>query len=164
MARGRRRVAPFRSWGTPLVTLLAFMVLTKNWLPVALLAAAMAYYLLAVRVTPCRVATRHRRPCRWRVVGPLRCCDWHSGHKNGPPTLVRVRGHLFPMIAWPRREERPDWRRTDPEPQPRESAGPLGVLAPNARAWSGWDKAMLLLMLVSVVSVIGVIVQALLGS
>jgi hypothetical protein len=143
--RGRRRVAPFRAWGVPLGTLLAIMLLSAQWWPSIWLAAVLGYHLIAVRVTSCRVATQRCRPCRWQVSGMFHCCDWHAGLKHRPPTLTRVRGHLLPLLVWPRRERRPDWRRPSHEPRPRETGRGLAVLSPNARRYRMPDRIMMVL-------------------
>jgi hypothetical protein len=153
--RSRRRVALFRAWGVPLGTLLVIMLLSGQSWPSAWLAAVLGYHLVAVRVTSCRVATRRRRPCRWQVSGMFGCCDWHGDLKQRPPALVRVRGHLLPVLVWPRREERPDWRRPTLEPQPRETGRGLAVLSPNARTYRGHDRIMVALAVISLL-VVGV--------
>lgn len=164
MARRRRRhrVAPFRAWGMPLTTLLALALCTRQWLLSTAVTAVLVLHLLAVRVTPCRVLTRQRRPCRWRVSGLFRCCDWHRGLKRGLPILVPVRGHLLPLLGWPRPELKPDWRHTDREPRPSETAGPLAALAPNDRRSHRLDKVMFGLVALCVLLVVGALARALL--
>jgi len=80
-------------------------------------------YVGLLRVTVCRVETRHHRPCRWRVRGFLRTCDYHVGLKRGLPTLLRPPsgGLALPMLMWSRWDLATS---TDlPEPQPVTAVG-----------------------------------------
>ncbi|MBO0872844.1 MAG: hypothetical protein J2P19_05580 [Pseudonocardia sp.] len=74
--------------------LLALLLNQRNWGASAWVGAVLVFYLVAVKLTLCRVETVRHRPCRWKVRGYLRCCDYHLNLKQGPPSLVWIQGRL----------------------------------------------------------------------
>ncbi|MDQ2707988.1 MAG: hypothetical protein M3Z25_10290 [Actinomycetota bacterium] len=60
-AARRRRSPPFRAWGTVLFVLLMLTLTQRNWSASAWIGAALVFYLLAVRLTLCRVETLRPR-------------------------------------------------------------------------------------------------------
>jgi hypothetical protein len=110
------------------------------WGAASIVAGILAFYLLVVRLTRCRVETTTHRPCRWRVRGLLGTCDYHIGYKRGLPILVRGRGFLgLPTFMWPRDDfARSRWL-ADPQPN-------LGGDATSERARRpGYDWIMMAL-------------------
>jgi hypothetical protein len=122
LGRSRRRhnSPPFRAWGLLLTILLTLLVIKGLWSPAVVVTGVLAFYLLVVRLTRCRVETTVHRPCRWRVRGLLGTCDYHTGYKRGLPILARGDGiFALPMFMW----RRPDFiPNPAPEPQPTSTA------------------------------------------
>lgn len=104
---GRRRTPPsppFRAWGLALAFWALMLVWIGAWTSAAVVGLLLVFYLLALRLTKCRVVTKRGTPCRWLVRGVLGTCDWHQGLKHGMPRLARVRGSVLPVFLW----QRPD--------------------------------------------------------
>jgi hypothetical protein len=107
----------------------------------------LSFYLLAVRLSLCRVETQRHRPCRWRVRGLLGSCDCHLGLKRGLPRLVHVGGFRLPALMWPRYDLA---MAVSSEPQPPNGVPDAAQVAPRARrSWQ--DNAMLWLAVGSIV-------------
>jgi hypothetical protein len=111
-----------------------------TWWQTALAIAALFLYLLAVRLTRCRVETTQRRPCLWRVRGLLGTCDYHVGYKRSLPVLARGNGFLgLPMFMWPRDDFDGTIAR---EPQPSGSGHGARAVAGRAKR-PGYDWVMM---------------------
>jgi hypothetical protein len=110
-----------------IVVLLAWLGV---WIGVAVVVVILAFYLLAVRLTLCRVETLQHAPCRWLVRGVLGTCDWHSGLKRGLPRLVPAGWGALPRFMWPRHSL--TRAITGPELQPQTKARGLDATAPDA--------------------------------
>lgn len=112
-----------------------------EWWEAGLLTAMLAFYLLAVRLTRCRVETIKHRPCRWRVRGLLGSCDYHVGYKKSLPTLVRGNNFMgLPTFMWPRDDFAGKLARQ--EDQPAQGARGIAAAANRARR-PGYDWVML---------------------
>jgi hypothetical protein len=126
------------------VALLALVINERNWSAATWISAALLVYLFGIRWTRCRVETLKHRPCRWRVRGYLRCCEFHRGLKRSPPALYFAQRWLIPDLMWPRHDRALD----GPEPQPSRSARGYEAIAPRDRNWSAPEKVTTLIALV----------------
>jgi hypothetical protein len=165
--RRRRSHTSFRAWGTVLATLLVGTLLGRHWLAATWVALLLVFYVGAVRITLCRVETLRHRPCRWRVRGFLRTCDFHVGLKRGLPILVSSDYRLtLPMLMWPRSDLDAAGYTARAEPQPAAAARGRAALAANQRG-GGADRAMLWLgiagLLVALASFIRDLLAGMLG-
>jgi len=147
---------PFRSWGLLLTFLLLFTLFFKLWIAAFVAAATLSFYLLAVRVVPCRVEKVKGGPCGWRVRGIMSTCDYHTGLKRGLPKLQRHGTFGIPQIIWLRTNPgTTDAFALDPSPN---STTDIATLAPNQQNSPGKEKAMLWLtvagVLVALISLI----------
>lgn len=118
-----------------------------SWSSAAIVLAILVFYLLALRLTRCRVQTTQRRPCRWLVRGLLGTCDYHVGYKNRLPIAIRGGRFGLPALMWPRTEFALASAR--PDPQPAYSVSPMDAVAKRAKT-SRYDTAMLVLALLGV--------------
>lgn len=124
--RRRQRPAepPFQAWGFTLFLIMALLVWLGAWERAALVGAFLAFYLLAVRLTPCRVETKQSTPCRWLVRGVIGTCQYHRGLKRGLPRLVPGGGWgAPPRFMWPRPDLPPAGAVDDPQPALRARRG-----------------------------------------
>ncbi|GAA1685731.1 hypothetical protein [Fodinicola feengrottensis] len=122
--RRRRRWTRFRAWGSLLTVVIGILLWQRAWWPATIFTGILAFYLLWVRLTRCRVETIRHRPCLWRVRGLLGTCDFHTGYKKSIPVLARGSGFAgLPTLMWRR-----DFFGTMPEPQP--SPGGAGTPQP----------------------------------
>ena len=145
----RRRGTPFRAWGLTLTVLAILLATRELWRETAVVVGMLAFYLLVVRLTRCRVETTEHKPCRWRVRGLLGTCDYHVGYKRSLPVLVRGAGFLgLPTFMW----QRDDFVRTAgrAEPQPALAAHGMTAAATKAKR-SGYDHVMMIIAVVGVV-------------
>jgi hypothetical protein len=134
----RRRGPPFRAWGTALIIMLGFALYRHLWRASLWIFVILVLYVGLVRVTTCRVETLQHRPCRWRVRGFLRTCDYHIGLKRGLPTLMRAHAGLaLPLLIWPRHDLATTYVRQDPQP-PASATGSAAV-APRYRGRAGFN-------------------------
>ncbi|MDT7644049.1 MAG: hypothetical protein QOC75_1049 [Pseudonocardiales bacterium] len=136
--RRKRSSTPFRAWGTVLFLVLLLMIYEGNWTASAWAGGVLLFYLLAVRLTLCRVETLKHRPCRWRVRGFFSSCDYHPGLKGGPPSVVMVPGWWVPRLMWPRHDLRGPFQPQELQPRAAGSA----AIAPSARGTSPQDTLM----------------------
>lgn len=87
------------------------------WASFAILVVLLTFYVLAVRLTRCRVETKKAHaPCRWLVRGLLGTCEWHRGMKRGLPRLVPGGWGAPPKLMWPRDDLPPASATEDPQP------------------------------------------------
>lgn len=148
--RARRpEPAPFRAWGVALCFMAVLLAASGASTSALFVTALLAFYLLAIRLTRCRVETTQRAPCKWQVRGFVGTCDWHRGLKRGLPHLVQVPRSALPRFMW----LRPDLA-TGPaqsiDPQPAAGATPVAATAPNA-ARPAYDWAIFAIELTGVV-------------
>jgi hypothetical protein len=114
-----------------------FALSQRLWLSAFWIFVILLLYLAFVRVTLCRVETLQHRPCRWRVRGFIRTCEFHIGLKRSLPTLVRspTAGFVLPMLMWPRPDLAVTFDRVEPQPSP--SATDSAAFAPRDRQLAG---------------------------
>jgi hypothetical protein len=122
-----------------LTVLFAVALYAHLWRASAWIFVILVLYVGLVRVTTCRVETLQHRPCRWRVRGFFRTCDYHVGMKRVLPTLFRSpgAGPVLPMLMWPRPDLEVTFDHVDPQPSP--SASGLAALAPRDRRLAGYS-------------------------
>ena len=101
-SNARRNQTPFRAWGLLLSVGMLLLAANNRWGEASVVAAVLVFYLLAVRLTRCRVETLQHRPCLWRVRGFLGTCDYHVGYKRSFPILVPGGSLGLPMFMWRR--------------------------------------------------------------
>jgi hypothetical protein len=140
---------PFKAWGVALSFLAGLLAWIGAWTSAGSVLLALAFYLLALRLTRCRVQTWQGTPCKWLVRGLVGTCDWHRGLKRGLPHLVRVPLSVLPRFMW----LRPDADVTTTalptaEPQPAAGARDVDSIAPVADQ-PGYAWAMLALAAIS---------------
>jgi hypothetical protein len=135
----RRKAPPFRAWGSVLILMLGFALYQQLWRASLWIFVILVLYVGLVRVTTCRVETLQHRPCRWRVRGLLRSCDYHTGLKRGLPKLYQSPGAglALPMLFWPRPDLAVPFDRVDPQPPP--AATGAAALAPRDRRLAGYS-------------------------
>jgi hypothetical protein len=137
-ARGHRRqprptAPPFRSWGLTLTFIAVLLGSVSAWSAVALVGAFLAFYLLAVRLTPCRVETKKMTPCRWLVRGVVGTCEWHRGLKRGLPRLMPGSGWgALPYFMWSRESTISAMATVAAEQQPPPTARGVDAIASGA--------------------------------
>lgn len=131
----RRTRPPFRAWGLLLATALAILVARGLWQSSLLVAGMLAFYLLAVKITLCRVETIKHLPCKWRVRGLFNTCEFHTGLKRGlPRTMPGRHPYSLPMLIWRRSDLTPY---TQPERQPASNARGEAAMASGVAQSSG---------------------------
>jgi len=162
MARSRRgrgrNSTPFRAWGLLLAGTAMLLGWRGLWWESALVSGILVLYLLAVRLTRCRVQTSTGRPCLWRVRGLLGTCDYHVGYKRSLPILIRGAGFAgLPMFMWPR----DDFSNPTGYSEPQPSRGTTGT-AERARR-PGYDLGMMGLTAVGVVVTMAALVRDLIA-
>lgn len=149
--RGRRykgpAPAPFKAWGVALSFMALLLVAVGAWSGALFVTAVLAFYLLAMRLTRCRVQTRQGTPCQWLVRGVVGTCDWHRGLKRGLPHLMQVPGTLLPRFMWRRPDVAVAGTRTS-DPQPSAGARTVDATAPDA-VGPGYEWAILGLEIIS---------------
>ncbi|WP_433168399.1 hypothetical protein [Kribbella sp. CA-247076] len=122
----RRKPARFKAWGLLLTVLAAIAAYGGQWTAAVVFGGILLFYLLAVRLTRCRVETVKHRPCLWIVRGLAGTCDYHVGYKRGLPRLVRGEGFGgLPTLMWPRDDFAGlTAMRFEPQPQPGRAVTP----------------------------------------
>jgi len=154
--------APFRAWGVALAFMVLLLAAVGAWTGAVFVAAVLVFYLLAIRLTRCRVQTRQGTPCQWLVRGVVGTCDWHRGLKRGFPHLMQVPRTVLPRFMW---------LRPDPavvaaptmEPQPAAGATTVDATTPDA-ARPGYDWVIMGLEVVSACVAVLSLVQQVLSS
>jgi hypothetical protein len=155
---------PFKAWGVALSFLAGLLAWIGAWTSAGFVLLALAFYLLALRLTRCRVQTWQDTPCKWLVRGLVGTCDWHRGLKRGLPHLVPVPQSVLPRFMW----LRPDAAATTAavptaEPQPAAGARDVDLIAPVADQ-PGYAWAMLALAAMSaLVGLLGFVYQVVSG-
>lgn len=125
--------AAIRAWGFVLLIVLFILLYRQLWLSALWVAMILAFHLLAVRITLCRVETRQHRPCRWRVRGFLNTCDYHTDLKHGIPVFIYSgRSLTMPALIWPRHEVE---IAGSPERQPSAMGGHALAPAPKSTSY-----------------------------
>lgn len=145
--RRGRSSPPFRAWGLVLSAVLILLLTQQLWLASSLVAAALIFYLLAVRQVRCRVETKLHRPCLWRVRGLLGCCEYHVGLKRGLPGLVPVHGFGLPGFMWPRYDFQVTVGAVEPQPSPHACGA--AALTPQGQGFA-LDQIMMWLAVASI--------------
>ncbi|MFD2485297.1 hypothetical protein [Amycolatopsis albidoflavus] len=142
-----------------MLTVLAAVLVSQGlWWQTALVTGVLAFYLLVVRLTRCRVETTAHCPCLWRVRGLLGTCDYHVGYKRGLPKLVRGDGFLgLWMFMWPRDDFVRAGSRAEPQPKRGGSATSERAKRP------GYDWAMFALATVSALVAIAALIRDLIA-
>lgn len=147
----RSRSTPFRSWGLVLTLLLVVLLWQRLWMAAAAVGGLLVLYLLAFRLTRCRVETTFHRPCLWLVRGLMGTCDYHTGYKRGVPVLTRGRLTVLPMFMW-RRDFDLRASQVERPPSPGETT--------TARASRpGYDWAMLALTIAGVIVAVAALIR-----
>jgi hypothetical protein len=103
--RTRRRKfqsARFQYWGSLLFVVSVLLGITQEWREFFITAFLWLLYMLTVRLARCRVETKMRQPCRWRVRGFFGTCEYHVGDKWTMPALCVPPGRLLPSLIWRR--------------------------------------------------------------
>jgi len=115
--RPRASAPPFRAWGLAIALVALVLAWLGAWVSFGIFVVLWVFYILAVRLTRCRVETKKERaPCRWLVRGLLGTCDWHRGMKRGLPRLVPGGWGAPPKFMWPRDDLSPATTTEDPQP------------------------------------------------
>jgi hypothetical protein len=136
----RRTQPPFRAWGLLLTAALVVLVSRGLWQSSLIVAGMLIFYLLAVKITLCRVETTKHLPCRWRVRGLLNTCDYHTGLKIGlPGTMPGRHPYSLPMLIWRRGNLTPY---TQAERQPALNARGEAAMASGVAQSSGNEVLM----------------------
>ena len=154
LTRARSRQSRFKAWGSVLLLLALLLLSQQQWIYGSIALGVSIAYLLWIRLTPCRVETNSRQPCRWTVRGFLGTCDYHTGRKRGLPHLVPS-SHRFtlPVLMWPR-----EARLVQGETQPKANAYGMAAATPSARETRMVDQLVkAATILAAVVAVVGVV-------
>jgi hypothetical protein len=132
----------FRTWAPVLAVLVIALAVRRLWLPALAVAAVLAFYLLAVRPSRCRVETTEHRPCRSPSRGLLGTCDRHARLKRGLPRLVSAKAGalMFPLAMWPT----PDAAVPDaPAPEVAPAPAPGRVRVDRTMVWLVWASVVI---------------------
>lgn len=114
----KRTQPPFKAWGLLLTAALVILSSRGLWTSSFLVAGILVFYLLAVKITPCRVETTRHLPCKWRVRGIFSTCEFHTGYKRGlPRTMPGRHPYSLPMLIWHRSDLSP-YERLERQPAP----------------------------------------------
>lgn len=127
----RRTSVPFQGWGSLLGVVLLLALYRHLWQASFWIFVTLAVYVGLLRVTLCRVETLKHRPCRWRVRGFLRTCEFHIGLKRGLPTLLPSGRLALPQFMWPRTDLAAAGAPYEPQPAP--AAGWSGTVSRRDR-------------------------------